>query len=200
MIRHRHAVHLAVLLASVLPGLVTARALAAALLLAPGLLCAAGKLASVPASPPAPPLGLKDLGDREHHLDDYAGRVVLVNFWATWCRPCVAEMPGMQQLKTGLADQPFSILAVNFGEERSEIQQFKDSLDLDFPLLLDPDTRTPGDWDVDFLPTSFLVDAKGRLRYEAYGEVHWDGEDVRAKVDGLLRETGPAPKPGAHPD
>jgi thiol-disulfide isomerase/thioredoxin len=177
-----------------------ARTLAAALLLAPGLLCAAGKLAPVATSPPAPALGLKDLGDREHHLDDYVGRVVLVNFWATWCRPCVAEMPGMQQLKTTLADQPFSILAVNFGEDRSEIQQFKDSLGLDFPLLLDPDTRTPGDWDVDFLPTSFLVDARGRLRYEAYGEVHWDGEDVRAKIDGLLRETDPGPKPGKHPD
>jgi thiol-disulfide isomerase/thioredoxin len=170
------------------------------LCLAPGLAWAAGKLAAVATSPPAPPLGLKDLGDREHHLGDYVGRVVLVNFWATWCRPCVAEMPGMQNLKTALGDRPFSILAVNFGETRTEVQEFKDSLGLDFPLLLDPDTRTPPDWDVDFLPTSFLVDAKGRLRYEAYGEVHWDGEDARAKVEGLLRETASPPAPGARPD
>ena len=152
----------------------------------------AGELEPVPAAPAADALGVKDLGGRVHQLDGYTGKVVRVNFWATWCPPCVAEMPSLQRLYTSLADQPFALLAVSMGEGERKIKHFKNTAGIDFPLLLDQASDLSQRWGVDFLPTSYLVDAKGRLRYKAYGEVDWDAEAVRATLRALLEEAGPA--------
>jgi len=155
----------------------------------------ASELEPVPGAPAAEALGLKDLGDRVHQLDDYRGQVVLVNFWATWCPPCVAEMPSLQRLYTSLSDQPFALLAVSMGEGKRRIQNFKKTAGIDFPLLLDPDSDLSLRWGVDFLPTSYLIDVQGRVRYTAYGEVPWEDDDVRATLHELLEEasSGPAP-------
>jgi peroxiredoxin len=153
----------------------------------------ASELEPVTGSPAAPALGLKDLGDRIHQLDDYTGQVVLVNFWATWCPPCVAEMPSLQRLYTSLSGEPFALLAVSMGEGKLRIQNFRKTAGIDFPLLLDPDSDLSLRWGVDFLPTSHLIDAQGRLRYTAYGEVDWDDDEVRATLRELLEETDSGP-------
>ena len=70
----------------------------------------------------APPLDLVDLHGRQHSLDDYAGKVLLVNFWASWCTPCITEMPGMQRLSETLEDQPFEILAINVSESENRVR------------------------------------------------------------------------------
>jgi len=69
----------------------------------------------------SPALSLQNLGGKSHDLNDYRGQVVLVNFWASWCPPCIKEMPGMQQLQERLADQPFVILPVNVGEQKYRV-------------------------------------------------------------------------------
>jgi len=152
----------------------------------------ANELQPVPGSPLAAALGIKDLGDRNHQLDNYMGQVILVNFWATWCPPCVAEMPSLQRLKTALSGQPFTVLAVNMGEGKLRVRHFKNTSGLDFPFLLDSASGASKNWGVRFLPTSFLIDAQGRLRYKAYGEVAWDDAAVRAIITQLVKEAGNA--------
>ena len=136
----------------------------------------------------APPLALEDLQGRTHRLADYRGRVVLVNFWATWCEPCREEMPSMEKLRASLAGRPFEILAVNLAEPRSRIEKFLDLMPLGFPILLDRDGSTARAWRARLLPASFLVGRDGRIRYVAYGELDWSAGPARERVLDLLSE------------
>jgi thiol-disulfide isomerase/thioredoxin len=137
-------------------------------------------------SGPAPVLALKDLRGRDHRLADYKGRVVLVNFWATWCAPCRDEMPSIQRLKEKLAGRPFAVLAVNLDEPESRIEKFLSEVKLDFPILLDPGRRVAKAWDARILPASYIVGPGGRVRYTIVGEINWDNEHVVARITELL--------------
>ena len=135
----------------------------------------------------AAPLALQDLAGREHELAAYRGKVVLVNFWATWCEPCRAEMPSMDKLRGALAGKPFEVLAVNVAEPLSRIEKFVDALPLGFPLLRDRDGAVAKAWQARILPASFLVGRDGKIRYFAYGELDWSSDPVRNKVMELIR-------------
>ena len=135
---------------------------------------------------PAPALALKDLKGREHRLADYQGRVVLINFWATWCAPCRDEMPSIQRLKEKLAGRPFVVLAVNLDEPESRIEKFLSEVRLDFPVLLDPGRRVASAWGARILPASHIVGPDGRVRYTVVGEINWDHEQVVGRISELL--------------
>ena len=146
-------------------------------------------IASQPADPPA--LELKDLRGTLHRLADYRGKVVLVNFWATWCEPCRDEMPSMQALyrKHGpAAGGDFVILAVNHAENAPRIEQFLRAQPVEFPILLDPFSKTWGTWKPGLLPASYLLGRDGRLRYRARGEIDWAGKEAETIVRRLLDE------------
>ena len=135
-----------------------------------------------------PPLVRPDLAGRRVDLRDLRGRVVLVNFWATWCEPCRAEMPSLERLRTRLRGRPFEILAVNHGESGAKIAEFVQRERLTLPVLLDPDEIASADWKAKGLPMTFLVDARGTVRYWTFGERDWnEGEALRA-VEGLVAE------------
>ena len=134
-----------------------------------------------------PPLALEDLEGRKHDLADYRGKVVLVNFWATWCEPCRAEMPSMERLRAQLAGQPFAVLGVNMAEPLSRIEKFTAMVPVGFTLLRDRDGATAKAWRARVLPASFLVDRDGRVRYYVYGELDWASEAVLGRVRELLR-------------
>ena len=134
----------------------------------------------------APALALQDLDGRLHRLEDYRGKVVLINFWATWCEPCREEMPSMNRLRASLAGQPFAVLAVNLAESEPRIRRFLEQLPLDFPVLLDRDSGTARAWRARLLPMSFLVGPDGRLRYSVVGEIDWTQERVRKAIRDLL--------------
>jgi thiol-disulfide isomerase/thioredoxin len=136
-----------------------------------------------------PPLALEDLQGRRHDLAEYKDKVVLVNFWATWCEPCRAEMPSMARLKSSLAGQPFEVLGVNMAEPLSRIEKFLAIVPVAFVLLRDRDGAVAKAWRAKLLPASFLVGRDGRIRYFVYGEVDWSSEAVRAKVLELLRSS-----------
>jgi peroxiredoxin len=135
---------------------------------------------------PAPALALKDLDGRAHRLGDYKGRVVLINFWATWCAPCRDEMPSIQRLKEKLGGQPFVVLAINLDEPESRIRKFLSEMKVDFTILLDPERRVAKAWDARILPASFIVGGDGRVRYTLVGEIEWDHEHVVARISELL--------------
>jgi thiol-disulfide isomerase/thioredoxin len=133
-----------------------------------------------------PPLELDDLEGKPHRLADYRGKVVLINFWATWCKPCRDEMPSIERLRVALEKRPFAVLAVNVGEGPGAARTFAASLPLGFPLLLDRDTRASRAWGARILPATFVVDAGGVARLSYFGELDWAKPEVREQVEKLL--------------
>jgi thiol-disulfide isomerase/thioredoxin len=122
------------------------------------------------------------------NLGDFRGRVVLVNFWATWCEPCRDEMPSVARLQRKLEGKPFEVLAVNYGESASKVAAFVQKEGWTVPVLLDPDKESSDAWGARGLPMTFLVDAQGRLRYFAFGERDWsEGESLRV-IEKLVSE------------
>jgi len=137
-----------------------------------------------------PTLSLPDLAGRQHRLQDYRGQVVLVNFWATWCPPCLAEMPSMQRLSDTLAGRPFEILAVNTEETKSKVWKFRKLLDISFPTLLDSSGDVTRAWQIEVFPTSYLIDSSGRIRYVSYGALEWDDAGVLGLIETLMPDHG----------
>jgi thiol-disulfide isomerase/thioredoxin len=131
-----------------------------------------------------PSLVLKDLQGATHDLAHYRGKVVLVNFWATWCEPCRDEMPSMQQLKRKLAGRPFEVLAINLAESENKVADFLRRYPLDFTIVLDRNSEVRRDWKVKLLPTSFVIAPDGSIRYSVVGELNWADEFA---AGGLLR-------------
>ena len=154
------------------------------------LACAGQALAaddgSEEAATPAPPLRLENLQGQPLSLADYAGRVVLVNFWASWCGPCITEIPSLRDLYEKMADEPFEILAVNVKEGRFKVHRFSRMMAMPFPVLLDPDGAAFAAWDAQVLPTSFLVDTEGRVRRKIQGPLEWTSEEVLQSIRALL--------------
>jgi peroxiredoxin len=134
----------------------------------------------------SPPLDLSDANGARHRLPDYRGKVVLVNFWATWCEPCVAELPSIERLRTALAGRPFVVLAVQMGGSARTARDTAEKLGLRFPLLVDRDSKATAAWDVDLLPTSFLIGPDGSVAFRHVGELDWSSAEERRRVETLL--------------
>ncbi len=134
-----------------------------------------------------PPLVLKDAKGKSYSLDAYKGKVVLVNFWATWCPPCREEMPSMQRLKEKMSGRPFVMLGVNSGEPPAELEEFLKVVKVDFDILLDTDSAATKRWKIFGLPTSFLVDREGKVRYSLTGTTEWDGDEAVALIEEMLK-------------
>jgi thiol-disulfide isomerase/thioredoxin len=141
-----------------------------------------------------PPLALQDLDGRPHALENYRGKVVLINFWATWCGPCREEMPSINKLRASLAGQPFAVLAVNLGESEPRIRRFMEQVPLEFTVLLDRDSTVAKAWRARVLPASFLVGPDGRVRYAVIGEYDWEQDAARKAVLGLMPASSPPGK------
>jgi thiol-disulfide isomerase/thioredoxin len=137
---------------------------------------------------PAPELKFKDLDGRMHDLAELRGKVVLINFWATWCPPCRREMPSMERLAQTLKGKPFVALAVDVGEDADTIETFISQLDttLSFPILLDTRGHSMKAWKVAGLPTTFLVDKQGRIVASAIGGREFDHPEIVKKIRELL--------------
>jgi thiol-disulfide isomerase/thioredoxin len=132
----------------------------------------------------------KDLDGKTRTLSDYRGKVVLVNFWATWCPPCRREMPSLERLNQKLQGEPFIILAVDQWESYDLVFAFTGQLDPQptFPILFDSKSQASKQWDVKGLPASFIVDKKGRVVYRAMGGREFDHPEIEQLIRNLLKE------------
>jgi peroxiredoxin len=135
-----------------------------------------------------PMLSLPDMQDQLHRLEDYRGKVVLVSFWASWCPPCIKEMPSMNRLQRNLKNEAFVILGVNVGEQKSAIEQFLKQTEVRFPILRDQNRETYEAWKIYVVPSNFLVDARGVVRYGSVGAVEWDSPEITSIVKHIIFE------------
>jgi thiol-disulfide isomerase/thioredoxin len=146
-----------------------------------------GGLVKLNSNPLAPDFELPDIGGELHRLSEHRGDVVLVNFWASWCAPCRAEMPSLERLQQSLSDTDFHILAINIGESKRQISDFYFSIAPvpSFSLLMDEDMAASQYWPMRGLPMSFLLDRNGRVTHVSQGAQHWDSHKVKALIKEL---------------
>lgn len=121
-------------------------------------------------------------------LADLKGQVVLLNFWASWCPPCLHEMPSMTRLKNQFSDQKFEILAVNLAEQVQDFEPFLKDNPVNFPVLLDPQGQAIKDWRIMAYPTTYLIDKQGQIRYALFGGTEWDQPHHVERIQQLLNE------------
>lgn len=146
------------------------------------------ELQPIEGRPLAPSLTLTDIEGKAWQLDALRGEVVLLNFWATWCPPCVEEIPSLGRLNLRMNGKAFRVVSVDVGEEAAQVNKFLKRIPADFPVLLDPEGSTTGPWKIRAFPTSFLIDRSGRLRYGYFGGLKWDSDEVVELITSLLEE------------
>ena len=130
-----------------------------------------------------------DMSGKAHPLSHYRGKVVMVNFCATYCGPCIKEMPLMANLKSKLAGKPFEILAIDMAEEKADVSAFMQryKIAVNFPILLDTEGEVIEQWMVSAVPTTFIIDPQGKIRYALYGGLEWDNDEVVNTIKALLK-------------
>jgi cytochrome c biogenesis protein CcmG/thiol:disulfide interchange protein DsbE len=131
---------------------------------------------------------LQDLAGKQVALSGLKGKVVLLNFWATWCGPCVSEMPSMQRLYKQLKADGLEILAVNLREEKPAVADFVKKLGLTFPILLDADGYVGSVYNARVIPTTYLVDRNGKIFAGMAGAREWDAPEMVEIFRRILRE------------
>ena len=133
-----------------------------------------------------PPLVLLDLEGKRHSLEEYRGKVVVVNFFGTWCPPCLQEMPSLLVLTAALKNQPFAVLAVDIGDSPASLRQMFGEQKEAFTILLDSTGTVARNWGALAFPTSFVLDTEYHIRYSAEGPVEWDDFNVAKQIVALL--------------
>lgn len=169
-----------------------------------GLLVTLWLASTLPATAAPPPLGhlmtpiepivaaadfsLPDIDGDPHALQDFRGKVVMLNFWASWCPPCRREMPSMERLYQKFNEQGLVIIAINQWEDPDLVFEFTGRLSLEptFPVLLDRESHVSEQYGVKGLPTTFLIDRNGNLRYRAMGGRDFDHPEVEKLIESLL--------------
>jgi len=134
------------------------------------------------AGAPNPGLVARTLDGREWDLADYRGRTVVVNFWATWCVPCVAEMPSLSRLRERLGRAGVEVIAVNFQENAARIEAFMKQYNVTLRVVRDHDGSLRRAWQVNVFPTSFVIAPDQRIALRAVGEVDWDDAQVESRI------------------
>ncbi|MGB5278839.1 MAG: TlpA disulfide reductase family protein [Gammaproteobacteria bacterium] len=139
---------------------------------------------------PAPAFTLEDMDEEPHSLKDLRGKVVLLNFWATWCPPCRREMPSMERLYQKLNGEDFTVIAVNQMEDGDHVFAYIGQLDVDpsFTILFDKDSKVSNSFRVNGLPTTYLLDKQGNIRYRAIGGREFDHPEVEKQIRQLMQE------------
>jgi peroxiredoxin len=146
---------------------------------------AAGVLTEWQGAPVAPPVDLFTPDGARLSLAKLRGKVLLVTFWATWCEPCVTEMPSMQALRDQLAPR-FEVLGVNYQEGPEKINAFIEAMGIHFPIVRDTDGAVAKAWGARIFPSSYVVDRNGNIKHVLVGGADWTSAKLVATIRALL--------------
>jgi thiol-disulfide isomerase/thioredoxin len=138
-----------------------------------------------------PPLALPDAAGVPGSLSEHRGRVVLLNFWGSWCPPCVEELPSIQRLADREKGRPFAVVTVNTGDSHHQVGDLSARLGLALPVLFDREGTAAAAWRVRVFPTTYLIDRQGRLRTRVLGPMEWDQDEAARLIEPLIAEAGP---------
>lgn len=137
----------------------------------------------------APPFKLRNLKGNLEGLDDYPGKVIIVNFWATWCAPCVKEMPSFENLYRRFRSQGFTILAVSLDKgDSSKVQEFVDKHKLSFPVLLDIEGEAEKLYPSFTIPFTYVINKQGRVVARVDGAKNWESPETFEAVEHILKQ------------
>ena len=142
-------------------------------------------------APQPPPMDLLRPDGTPFTLAALRGKVVLVNFWATWCEPCVAEMPSLQRLRDELGSERFEVVGVNHKEGPARIETFVRDARIAFPIVRDTDGDVARRWGARVFPSTYVIDRDGVIRYAVVGEADWTSPPLVSTIRPLL---GPPPR------
>ncbi len=139
-----------------------------------------------PDAVPTPELRLPDLEGRAWHLAQEQGAPVLLNFWATWCEPCRAEMKSFEALEQQFKARRLKVVAVNFKEGREPVQRFRDANALSLAFVRDSYGEAARAWGVTMFPTTFVINPAGRVALRIEGEVDWGNTAIQKRLQAFL--------------
>jgi peroxiredoxin len=137
----------------------------------------------------APAFSLPDLAGKKVQLKTFRGKLVLLNFFATWCGPCREEMPGMERLFRAHQDKGFVVVALNLQESAKAVRPFVQELKLSFPTVLDVEGSVSREYGVRALPVTFLIGRDGNIVWRAIGGRDWESAQARQYFAQLVAET-----------
>ena len=146
---------------------------------------------------PAPDFNLPDLNDKTVRLSDYRGKVVFLNFWATWCKPCREEMPSMEMLYKNFEGDGFVVLAVSIDRvtTKKDIPPFVKSMNLTFPILVDSWGQTDKRYKLMGVPETYIIDQQGILREKVIGPRDWTVLDNLKNITAMLKNGSKSAQP-----
>jgi thiol-disulfide isomerase/thioredoxin len=130
---------------------------------------------------------LPTLNGEPWKLSEQAGQAVLLNFWASWCEPCRAEMPALQRLAARHAQAGLQVLAVNFRESSDTVRRFMSTTGMTLPVLMDADGSAAKSLGIGIFPTTVVIDRRGRIRLTVSGECAWDQEPATGWLRAALQ-------------
>ena len=131
-------------------------------------------------------IALKNINGEMITRSDYTGKVTLINFWASWCGPCVEEIPALNRLRERMKGKPFELISINYAERPNQIREFLESVRVDFPVLLDVDGSYSARWNVLVYPATFVIAMDGSIAYGVNGAISWDSDDIVGKLEALM--------------
>ncbi|MBN3033677.1 MAG: TlpA family protein disulfide reductase [Candidatus Saganbacteria bacterium] len=138
--------------------------------------------------PLAVAFSLPDLAGRQVRLADFRGKVVVLNFWASWCPPCRAEMPSLQRLMGRMKGRRFALLTVNLDQDSKVARDFLKQVNYTFPVLFDPKSKVAGRYIVTAYPTTFIIGKRGRVLDRIVGGIDWTDKAVIRQLNIYLNE------------
>ena len=131
-------------------------------------------------------INLKNAQGKTVIKNNFKGQVTIINFWATWCRPCVEEIPSLNRLKEKMLGLPFELISINYAEDKKTILEFMKMVKVDFPVLLDQEGSFAKKWNVITYPSTFVIDKNGKIQYGVNAAIEWDNPNLIKKIKALL--------------